>query len=101
MASKIANVTARVEPDIKEQAETILSRLGLSVSVVINCLYRQIIMKNGVPFPITMPRVLPSLDDMTDKEFNEVVAAGLRQAAEGASVPLDDAFASLIEGNDG
>ena len=42
--AKSSNVMARVEPEIKEQAEGILAQLGLPVSVVINSLYRQIIM---------------------------------------------------------
>jgi len=32
MATKTSNVTARVEPEVKEQAETILSDLGIPVS---------------------------------------------------------------------
>ncbi|MBR4036830.1 MAG: type II toxin-antitoxin system RelB/DinJ family antitoxin, partial [Oscillospiraceae bacterium] len=44
MASKTANVTARVQPEIKQQAEDILERLGIPVSVLIDSLYRQIIM---------------------------------------------------------
>ena len=40
MASKSANVMARVEPEIKAQAEAVLDQLGLPVSVVINSLYR-------------------------------------------------------------
>lgn len=47
MASKSANVMVRVEPEIKAQAEAVLDKLGLPVSVVINSLYRQIIMQQG------------------------------------------------------
>ena len=36
MATKSANVTARVQPEIKQQAEAILEQLGLPVSVLIN-----------------------------------------------------------------
>ena len=39
--AKSSNVMARVEPEIKEQAEGILAQLGLPVSVVINVLCRQ------------------------------------------------------------
>ena len=39
MAAKTANVLARVEPDVKEQAENILSQLGIPASVLINMLY--------------------------------------------------------------
>lgn len=50
MATKTANVIARVEPDIKEQAEKILEQLEIPTSVLINMLYKQIIMKKGIPF---------------------------------------------------
>ncbi len=39
MATKSANVLVRVELEIKEQAESIMSKLGLPTSVVINALY--------------------------------------------------------------
>ena len=44
MATKTSNVTARVEPEVKEQAETILSDLGIPVSTAINIFYRQIVL---------------------------------------------------------
>lgn len=50
MAAKTANVLARVEHDVKEQAETILSALGVTASSVINMLYRQIILTRAFPF---------------------------------------------------
>ena len=47
---KDATVSARVEYDVKTEAEDILQKLGVPVSVVINSLYRQIIYRRGVPF---------------------------------------------------
>ena len=38
MASKTANVTARVLPEVKEQAEHVLEQLGIPVSVLIDSL---------------------------------------------------------------
>ena len=49
MAGKTANVTARVQPEIKQKAEAILDQLGIPVSVLIDSLYRQIIMTNSIP----------------------------------------------------
>ena len=39
---------ARVEPNVKEQAEEIMDMLGIPVSVVINTLYKQIIMTDSL-----------------------------------------------------
>ena len=52
---KNATVSARVEYDVKNEAEEILEQLGIPVSVVINSLYRQIIFKHGIPFSLTVP----------------------------------------------
>jgi len=52
---KDATVSARVQSDIKTEAEEILKNLGIPVSVLINSLYRQIIYKHGVPFELTIP----------------------------------------------
>ena len=59
MSVKNANIVARVEPEIKEQAERIMAQLGLSASGVINMLYRQIIFRKGLPFALTIPTVPP------------------------------------------
>ncbi len=95
MAAKSANVMVRVEPEIKEQAEAVLSHLGLPVSVVINSLYRQIIMNNGLPFPLTIPRAIPSRDAMTKEEFDAMMLQGLEQAKAGQGLELDEAFAKI------
>ena len=57
MAAKTANVLARVEPDVKEKAESIMSQLGVPVSVVINMLYKQIIMTRSIHFLWPCPAV--------------------------------------------
>jgi len=95
MATKSANVMVRVEPEIKEQAEAVLTQLGLPVSVVINSLYRQIIMNKGLPFPLTIPRTLPSRDAMTKEEFDAMMLHGLEQAKAGQGLELDEAFAKI------
>ena len=52
---KDSTVSARVENDVKNEAEDILQKLGIPVSVVINSLYRQIIYRRGIPFSLTVP----------------------------------------------
>ena len=55
MAVKTANVLARVEPDVKEKAEAIMAQLGVPAAVVINMLYKQIIMTKSLPFSVAIP----------------------------------------------
>lgn len=98
MATKSANVMARVEPDVKREAEAILEQLGLPVSVVINTLYRQIIMQNGIPFSMTVPAKLRARDEMTADEFDSIMQKGLAQAEAGEGMSIDAAFEKLSEG---
>ena len=96
MAIKSSNVAARVEPEIKEQAEAILAQLGISASNGINMFYRQIILWRGLPFRPSVPAGRPlSLDEMTKEEFDDKMARGLAQAKAGEGVPADEFFASL------
>lgn len=55
MATKTATVLARVDPELKERAEAILDQLGIPVSLMINILYKQIVMTKSVPFRIGIP----------------------------------------------
>jgi addiction module RelB/DinJ family antitoxin len=80
MASKSANVMVRVEPEIKVQAEAVLDKLGLPVSVVINSLYRQIIMQHRLPFALTIPGNLSVRNQTMAAQFDAVMEKELPEA---------------------
>ena len=87
MATKSANVLARVEPETKKQAEEILSKLGIPASVVI--------MTGSIPFHLSLPKEPISLDSMTTAEFNSIMETGLSQAKADQSRPASEVFANL------
>ena len=95
MATKTANVTARIQPNIKEQAEAILERLGIPVSVFIDMTYRQVIMRDGVPFSLDIPDKLATRDSITQAEFNTMMQTGVAQAKRNDSLSVDEAFNQL------
>ena len=95
MAAKTANVTARIQPNIKEQAEAILERLGIPVSVFIDMTYRQVIMRDGVPFSLDIPDKFITRDTLTKAEFDTMMQDGLAQAKCDESVSIDEAFSQL------
>ena len=99
MATKSANVLARVEPEVKEPAESIMSKLGLPASVVINALYKQIIMTKSIPFSLSLPKEPTTLDSMNTKEFNSIMETGLSQAKADQSCSATDVFADLSRDN--
>ncbi len=95
MAAKTANVIARVEPEVKEQAERIMEQLGIPTSVLINMLYKQIIMKKGIPFSVSLVNEPKAVSDMSKAEFDSMMETGYRQAKEGNTRPARDVFAEL------
>ena len=52
---KSAAVHSRIEPELKERAEEILHRLGLSPTEAIRIFYTQIMLRNGLPFAVAIP----------------------------------------------
>ena len=92
---KNATVSARVEFDVKNEAEEILEQLGIPVSVVINSLYRQIIFKHGIPFSLTVPQQPKTLDMMSDEELNEKLEHSYQQSLRGEGRSLDEIFDEL------
>ena len=93
--AKTANLYARIEPEVKEQAESIMSQLGLPASVVINALYKQIIMTKSIPFSLSLPKEPATLDSMTTEEFNSIMETGLLQAKANQSRPAANVIADL------
>ena len=95
MAAKTANVTARIQPDIKEQAEAILEKLGIPVSVFIDMVYRQIIMRDGIPFALEIPEKFSVRDTVSKEDFDTIMQTGLTQAKRDESLSVEEAFQEL------
>ena len=96
MAAKTANLYARVEPDIKEQAEAILSTLGIPASNAINMFYRQIILQQGLPFDVKISRKHPlDMSLLSEKELDAELEKGYADIAAGRTRPAREVFAEL------
>ncbi len=53
--AKTEMIRARVEPELKRQAEEYFSALGLSTTEAITLFYRQVTMHRGLPFAVRVP----------------------------------------------
>ncbi len=62
---KTATIHSRIQPEIKEQAEGVLHRLGLSPTEAIRMFYTQIALRNGLPFDVAIPNetTIKALED--------------------------------------
>jgi len=80
---KTAVVHARMEPQIKRQAEGVLHDLGLSPTEAIRIFYRLITLRRGLPFAVAMP--------------NEGTAATLKKSRRGKNVEEFESLDAMFE----
>ena len=69
---KSETIRARVEPELKAEAESVLKTLGLTPTEAIRLFYRQIALCHGLPFALRIP--------------NAETEEALRQARDGESL---------------
>lgn len=50
--SKTTTIGVRIDPELKKSVEEILASLGLTTSQAIKLFFHQILMVDGIPFPI-------------------------------------------------
>ena len=96
MAAKSANLYARIEPEVKEQAESILSALGIPASNAINMFYKQIILHRGLPFKVKIPsgKTL-DMSVLSEKEMNAELEKGYADMKAGRTKSAKKAFADI------
>ena len=96
MATKTANLYARIEPETKYAAESILDTLGIPASVAINLFYKQIILRNGLPFEVQIPTKAPlNLAAISEDEFNSEMEKSYKSMRAGKGVSAKKAFAKI------
>ena len=94
--SKTSNVYARIEPETKEQAEAILSKLGIPSSVAINMFYNQIILNNGLPFDVKIPSSRPvDMSSLSETELSAELEKGYADIKAGRTREANAAFADI------
>ena len=52
---KTSTIRARVEPDLKDRAERIFRKLGLTTTQALTLFYKQVELRNGLPFDVAIP----------------------------------------------
>lgn len=88
---KTATLSLRVSPGVKEDAESILKKLGIPMSVAIDMYLKQIVYAGGIPFRVTLPQAPDSInmDLMSNGELHSAIAEGCREYKDGKAVNID------------
>lgn len=96
MAAKSANLYARIEPEVKEQAEGILSALGIPASNAINMFYKQIILQRGLPFDVKIPSSRPiDMSILSEEQMNLELEKGYADMKAGRTKSASKAFTDI------
>lgn len=94
--AKTANLYARIEPALKEQAEEILTALGIPASNAITMFYKQIILQRGIPFEMKLPAEKPvDMSALTQEELNTVLQKGYDDVLAGRTKPANQVFDAI------
>lgn len=94
--AKSANLYARIEPEVKEQAESILAALGIPASNAITMFYKQIILQRGMPFEVKLPAARPlDVSTLTDEQLSAELEKGFADIAAGRTRPAKQVFEDI------
>ncbi|WP_148411247.1 type II toxin-antitoxin system RelB/DinJ family antitoxin [Murimonas intestini] len=96
--AKSASVYARIDPVLKEQAESILSALGIPTSNAIDMFFKQIILKKGLPFEVRFPYEKPvCMGELTEEELNAELEKGYTDLLAGRTKPIEQTIAEMCK----
>lgn len=94
---KTATLNLRVSPSVKQQAERVLSSLGVSMATAIDIYLRQIALAGGIPFPVRIPPVPENMnaDSMDTETLRHTLIKGMDDAEAGKLYDAKEAFSAL------
>ena len=82
--ARTSNVFARVEPEIKEQAEQVLEQLGIPMSNAVSMFLRQVVLQQGIPFEMKLPKEKPvAFGALTKEQRDAELEKGMADIREG------------------
>ncbi len=94
--AKTANLYARIEPELKEQAEAILAALGIPASNAITMFYRQVILQQGLPFDVKLPTARPvDMTKLTKEQLDAELQKGYDDVLAGRTKPAKQVFDTI------
>ena len=81
---------------MKENAETILTQLGIPMSNAVGMFLKQVILRRGLPFDVTLPANQPlDISALTEEEFHAELEKGYADIKKGNVFPAKKALTSL------
>ena len=90
--ARTSNVFARVEPEVKEEAEKVLDQFGIPMSNAVGMFLRQVVLQNGIPFDVKLPKKAPlAYGSLSKEEFDAEMEKGMADLKAGRVLSADEA----------
>lgn len=98
---KTATLNIRVNPDVKENAESVLVQLGIPMATAIDMYLKQISLVGGIPFSIVLPKVTNSVnaDIMSVTQIHQKLEKGYADIETGNVEDAASAFVAFRAGH--
>ena len=99
---KTATLNIRVNPDVKENAESVLAQLGIPMATAIDMYLKQISLVGGIPFSIVLPKAANSVnaDMMSVTQIHQKLEKGYADIEKGNVEDAASAFVAFRERRD-
>ena len=96
---KSATLNLRVNPALKQDAESILSRLGIPMSTAVDMFLNQIVLVGGIPFAVTLPNAPEGIDatKMDEDQIHAKIRRGYESYKAGRTQNAAEAFNKFRE----
>ena len=105
--AKTTNIYVRLEPGLKEQAESVLEQPGIPVSNAVNIFLKQVVIQRGIPFEVKLPAKRPlRVAGLTESELNVeeegILSSTVRRLPPltGDELPSTEAFSGKVVKNE-
>lgn len=94
--ARTSNVFARVEPEVKEQAEIVLEQLGIPMSNAIGMFLRQVVLQRGLPFEMKLPERRPlDMSSISREQFDREMRKGMEDLRAGRTHSADEVHVQM------
>ena len=99
IVEKTVTMNLRVNPSVKQQAEDVLKQLGIPMATAIDMYLRQISMRGGIPFAVTVTNAPAQInaDEMDNRTIHAAIAEGLSDLDNDRVQDAHSAFAAFRE----
>jgi addiction module RelB/DinJ family antitoxin len=97
---KTATLNLRINPEVKNSAEKVLSQLRIPMATAIDMLLKQVMLTGGIPFAVTLPKAPNNVnaDIMSATQIKNILDEGLSDIDNGKVRSAREAFMKFREG---